>query len=308
MPNTLLDVDESLMKKNLLLPEYKEEGEEFDRLVKTLETPQTPSVVFRPYPGVCIKTKTNAGDKIFVNVCHTTEIPPPDDISDERFDKILSEDTPAWCIPMSIGHEHLESDKSGAKCPTYDVAINTKFFDKCQEKKHFFAFAVLTILSAIGEKYDKVVDSESYVVLKNRKVVGKLQDHRVAKRQPKYSSESSAPKPLIQEVSAKKSSKSKDKQPLIASVVSADTSQYVIFKKPGKGETEKLIGYFKIPHQCSKNDLRADIGQDRIVIDAASHNYLVDVFVPFSIDQSSTTASLDADLNILRLDMPVTST
>ncbi|XP_063990224.1 PIH1 domain-containing protein 1 [Diachasmimorpha longicaudata] len=308
MPNTLLDVDESLMKNNLLLPEYKEEGEEFDRLLKTLETPQTPSVVVRPHPGICIKTKTDTGDKIFVNVCHTKEIPPPEDISDDKLDKLLEEDTPSWCIPMSIGHEHMESDKSGSSCPTYDVAINTKFFDTCQEKKHFFAFAILTILSAIGEKYDKVVDSENYVVLKNRKVVGKLHDHRVAKRQPKYSSQTSASSPLIQEIPEEKTSKSKDEKSGAVRVDVVNSSQYVIFKKPREGKTEKLIGYFKLPPQCFKDEIRADIGEDRIVIEVSCHNYLVDIFVPFSIDQSSVTASLNADLNILQLDMPVTST
>ncbi|XP_011309057.1 PIH1 domain-containing protein 1 [Fopius arisanus] len=305
MPNTLLDVDESLLKKNLLLAEYKENEDEFDRLLKTLEEPHTPSVVFRPHPGVCVKTKVDSGGKIFVNICHTTEIPPPEDISDDRFHEILAEDSPAWCIPMSIGHERLEADKSGSQCPTYDVAINTKFYNKCQEKKHFFAFAVLTILSAIGEKYDKVVDSENYVVLKNRKVVGKLHDHRVAKRPPKYSSANSAPKPLIQEISENKLTKSKDKKQMLESVQVADNSHYVIFRTPKAGEPQKLIGYFKLPNQCSKNDIRADIGEDRILIDVISYNYLVDIFVPFAIDQSSTTASLDTDLNILRVDMPL---
>lgn len=61
--------------------------------------------------GVCVKTKTDTGEKVFLNVCTTTKIPEPEDISEEKLISLLDEETPAYSIPMSIGEERLEPDK-----------------------------------------------------------------------------------------------------------------------------------------------------------------------------------------------------
>jgi len=48
--------------------------------------------------------------------------------------------------------------------------INEAYFKKCQEKKHFMAFTILVILSGVADKFDKKLDAEDYIILKNRKV------------------------------------------------------------------------------------------------------------------------------------------
>lgn len=48
--------------------------------------------------------------------------------------------------------------------------INTAYFKKCQEKKHFMAFTTLVILSGVADKFNKDIDTDNYVILKNRTV------------------------------------------------------------------------------------------------------------------------------------------
>ena len=62
--------------------------------------------------GICVKTRTSAGDKVFINICQTAEIPPPEDIDEEQLMKIWSSDEhTSFRIPMSIGEAHVEEDK-----------------------------------------------------------------------------------------------------------------------------------------------------------------------------------------------------
>ncbi|XP_034950900.1 PIH1 domain-containing protein 1-like [Chelonus insularis] len=304
MPNNLLDVDDNILKNSLRLPGISKEDEELDNILKSLEHSNVPSVTFRPVPGICIKIKTDTGEKIFINLCHTNMgIPPPEDISDERFFALLNESNPSWVIPMSIGNERYEKSNDGTSCSTYDVAINSDFFKKIMNQKHFLTFVILTIISAIESKFDKNLDSNNYVILKNKKVTGTLQDHRVEKREVR---KPVMPKPLIEELPS-------TKKPIVPEKPSSERnssetvneSEYIILRKPKEGDPEKLIGYFKLTNQTLKDDVEAHVGSDRIVVAVSKFHYAVDVFVPFKIQQDQVTASLDENLKVLRLDMPV---
>ena len=64
------------------------------------------------FSGVCVKMRTESGDKGFINICHTSEIPSPEDISDvELLNNFDMTSEPSFVIPMSIGQERLEPDK-----------------------------------------------------------------------------------------------------------------------------------------------------------------------------------------------------
>lgn len=63
------------------------------------------------FPGACIKCRTDSGQKVFLNICHTDKIPPPKDLSEEEFFSEIDKEEPSWSIPMSIGHERFEESK-----------------------------------------------------------------------------------------------------------------------------------------------------------------------------------------------------
>lgn len=64
-------------------------------------------------PGFCVKTKNvQTSDKVFINICHTSVIPAPVDVTEEELTKILESDEPStFRIPMSVGEGHEELDK-----------------------------------------------------------------------------------------------------------------------------------------------------------------------------------------------------
>lgn len=48
----------------------------------------------------------------------------------------------------------------------------------------------------------------------------------------------------------------------------------------------------------SAKDLAVDIGEDRIVVEANRTGYLIDIFVPYSIQQENVSATLDTNKGV----------
>lgn len=62
--------------------------------------------------GLCVKARTESGQKLFLNICQTTEIPAPETITDTQLLEVMDDETPSnYRIPMSIGNERTETDK-----------------------------------------------------------------------------------------------------------------------------------------------------------------------------------------------------
>ncbi|XP_043266803.1 PIH1 domain-containing protein 1-like [Venturia canescens] len=294
---TLLEVDDSILRNNLLLTEKKSEEQEFDDLLRKFEKPEPPSLTFCPLPGACIKCKTDTGEKVFLNICHTTKIPPPEDLSEEQLFNVIEKEETSWSIPMSIGHERFEKNKEGIKCLTYDIALNTKHFEKCQSQKAMWTFTIVTIISGVSEKHNRNIQSE-FKILKNRKVMGKLHDHRVQKREAK---KPVMTKPLIEEIQNTSGLKKIQAEIPEKENMNSNDPQYILLRKPKDGKVEQLIGYFKLPSRLRIKDIRVDVFEDRIIVEAPRTNYLVDVFVPYTLDQEKVTAAMDQNINVLRL-------
>lgn len=148
--------------------------------------------------GVCVKTKTVTGEKVFLNICTSPKIPEPKDISLEELIADLSKDSTDYSIPMSIGEERFESDKGkendlnylllrfrvisssmkkrkfystgGTLCVTHDVTINNNYFEKCQMYSCFWTFTISVIMEGVSHKFGRTLDLKTCIVLKNRKV------------------------------------------------------------------------------------------------------------------------------------------
>ncbi|KAJ8668965.1 hypothetical protein QAD02_000224 [Eretmocerus hayati] len=158
-----------------------------------------------PFPGACVKTWDEDGKKLFVNVCHSKEILPPEDLSVEQFMKILDEDVPSFIIPMALGLEKMAKDKEDIERPTFDILVNTNYFQKCMKNAPFWQFTVVAILESINDKYNKTIVTSKFVTLQNRKVMGSLDSFTIEDREPRKPQ-----KPLIQELdrtSSKRQSK-----------------------------------------------------------------------------------------------------
>nr|CAD7258791.1 unnamed protein product [Timema shepardi] len=269
-----------------------------------------------PELGLCVKTHLLSGGgvgKVFINVCHTSGLPnPPKDVSDEELIKILASDEPTgFRVPMSIGEASEHPDKSGNPSIVYDVAVSSDFFAKVETSPIFKSFLVSVVLEGVQNKYDITLDTEEVVILKNRKVMGTLRPHRVQQR------EVNTQGPLIQEVyppinTSSSGSKIKPRQGSSASPLQVEkldtvlpTSQtverkpeYRIICEPVEGEPQHLVGEFKLTDVLSSQELTLDVGEDRIVLEGRKKGYLIDVFVPYLIDQDNTSALFDTSTRL----------
>ncbi|KAL6268856.1 hypothetical protein P5V15_001978 [Pogonomyrmex californicus] len=295
---TFLEVDDSIRTQNLLLFNKDRDAldQQMDELMKQLDS--KPSILVQPIPGICVKSKTANGEKVFVNVCTSDKIPPPEDISDTKLLELLNDEVPAYTIPMSIGFERMEPDKSGTPSATYDVMINTTYFKKCREKKYFMAFTTLVILSGVADKFNKEIDTENYIILKNRTVIGKLQQHRIENREPKKLQDHTS-KTLIEEIVHPVKFISKD---YLQNGNIAETG-YVILRKPVKDPIEHIIALFDMSKSVSIENVVVLINSDRINVTDEKACYSYDVFLPYTLVADSAKAFLDYNIGMLRIDI-----
>lgn len=293
---TFLDVNDSILTKNLTLPEIAAQA----NLLKQIDS--KPFLIIQPAPGICIKTKTDGGEKVFINLCTSDKIPAPEDISIEKLYQIQLEEEQDFLIPLSIGSERLESDKGGSPCITYDVALSVKYFEKCQQKKEFLYFTISVIIDSIVVKSNRTLNVDDYTILKNRKVMGKLQQHRIENREPR--SQSRGRKPLIEEI---KSSNTETPRKKIVELETSPTLNYILLKQPLEGPAKHLIGLFEMPKGINGEDVEVLLNEDRIVVTVDKTGLTHDLSVPYIIDVASVKCGLDKNLKTLRLDMPVES-
>ncbi|XP_066600652.1 PIH1 domain-containing protein 1-like [Prorops nasuta] len=294
--NIFLDVDDAALANKLLLPQNEEDCE-VNEMIKQFE--EKPYFLIKPVPGVCIKTKTSEGEKVFINVCTSPKIPPPKHISDDQLLEILSEEEPTFTIPMSIGNERLENDNKGCACSTYDIVLNNEYFDKCQKNYSFWVFTISVMMDGVSNKFHKTLKINDYAILKNKKVMGKLQEHRIENRQVKQSLP--LKKPLIEEIVS--TNKIEDNKQ-----ISQDTGKewrYLLLENSGINSRKCLIGLFKISLMCHESIPVVHVGPDRVVIVVTKNKLVYDVSLPYLIEPAEVEGLFDTNMKMLRLNMPL---
>ncbi|XP_071827587.1 PIH1 domain-containing protein 1-like isoform X2 [Apostichopus japonicus] len=207
--------------------------------------------IVKPEPGVCVKTKDNKGEKIFVNICKTSQMPSPKDITEEELVQLLDDEVPDYRIPMSIGEPHAELDKSGKGCTAYDVMISDEFMAKIIKSNIFHGFFMSVLYEGLENKFGIMLE-RNWTQLKNRKCLGNLHEHHIrAKSKPRIlemSQEAAAAvderqtKSLISELPSEVSSaalREADKTP--------EEPECVIIQEPKTGYPEFLVAEVKLP-------------------------------------------------------------
>lgn len=126
-----------------------------------------------------------ANEKFFINICHTNEIPAPKDITASELEDLLKhfDVSTEFKVPLSLTKPRQTLDKANKKVEVSDVAINTEFFKKKVEIGGlFFQFLTTLIFESMEQKFELTIDSERFVVLKNRPFIGKLIEHQIYRR------------------------------------------------------------------------------------------------------------------------------
>lgn len=306
MDSSLLDSsleDKDALFSQLLLNAASEDP----NLLSALSKQVLQSTQVRPVPGFCLKTKNDKNEKVFVNICMADNVPAPQDLSDEELIKLLESDDPTgFRIPMSIGEPHAEIDKSGQGCTAYDVVVSPAFMEKMKSSELFKTFFLTVMMEGVESKYETLLSRE-WVILKNRRFVGTLQEQNVRTQskpvimemdQPDSAGMRSQPRAqnsLIQEVdSSKEDTKSKGKEP-----------DYRIVQEPATGHPDFLVAEINLPQVKVSSSISLDLGEDRILLQTRSNIYYLDIFLPYYMVQSECGAQFNRKTRILTITMPV---
>ncbi|XP_067145080.1 PIH1 domain-containing protein 1-like [Centruroides vittatus] len=282
--NLLIEASDELKQLNLPLSSGDPEG-----ICKTI----------LPTPGFCIKTKDDEDGKVFLNVCHSPELPEPREIDEDLLVSILNSDDPTtYRIPMSLGECREDKDKGGQTCSVYDIVINSDYYKKVTNSKVFKQFLITVCLDGIEDKYHISVDKESYVILKNKKYHGSMPVHNIKLR----------PKTLVTEIEESRQNEdntdiSRQREVLLKEKIPS----YIIKKEPIHDFPQKLLCEIDLPKVKNSTDLTLYIGEDRIMLIDKDDIYHLDLFLPYFVDPDQSRAKFFIQKKKLKIKIPVVS-
>jgi len=291
--------------KNLLL-NTGNQGKD-DRFKEPKSSDGVPYITITPVPVFCMKTRTDDGSKVFINLCSSENVPEPKDLTDDELIKVLeSEDPTQFRIPMSIGEPHAEMDKGGSGCTAYDVVINPKFVTKMEKSELFKTFFLTIMCEGIETKYD-ILLKRDWIFLKNRKSMGKLAEQYIRTKS----------KPVIMDMSEEQGDQLPEQQPEKRNLIEemkeheetlikkAPEPKFTIVQEPTEGHPEFLVAEIHLPSIKSAQSLTLDVGEDRLVLTTRSHIYHLDVFLPYNLISEESGAQFDRLNKVLTVTMPV---
>jgi len=326
-----LDVDPSILDSNLMIVSNLE-AEQLNSLFPSVVSKEKhlssllpeddfPSTTAIPKPGLCVKTKDIDGTKFFINLCKLTEIPPPPPIEESELTRMIeTEDyTNLWRVPMSLGAPRKEKDKSGNTCTVAEVAINTSWFDgTMSDSMVFISFVVTVAMEGLADKYgnDARLDRQNWTILKNKKFLGEsCPPHRIQQRPTSGIEQLEGKEPsgsMIKELKSGESGlehslkrdekcvRTKEKK-----ILSTDREpEFKIIKRPIINPTE-LEATIWLPGVKSSKEITLDVGGDRIVMTCTKQQYLLDIFLPFSLDNDNCYASYQSKEQVLSVGIPL---
>jgi len=142
-----------------------------------------------PTPVFCVKTKhlKPDGNKVFLNICHSSAVPRPPPITEEELQRRVEEAerdnlTVTYRIPISLGELREEKDNKGKAVDVFDIVVNEGHLKHLEEEKATYqiGFLVSVAIQGLEEKYGLDLD-RNWIMLKNRKAMGKPTLQRIRK-------------------------------------------------------------------------------------------------------------------------------
>lgn len=169
-------------------------------------------------------------------------MPPPKEIdAEELMDILASMDPDSYKVPMSIGEPKNEIDNKKQSVVAIDIAINPSYFKKISADQLFKSFFFRVIFEALEFKHNITVNQEQFIILKNKKVYGQLQTHKIQDRDL-------AKMKGIEIPANQDSEKVKKNKAMIEEVMDilpkSKTPEYRILGEPDIGQPKNLIGEF----------------------------------------------------------------
>ncbi|KAJ3406964.1 PIH1 domain-containing protein 1 [Chytridiales sp. JEL 0842] len=259
-----------------------------------------------PTPGFVIKTSLGSakedwpeGLKVFINVCHSSDVPPPPTGDYEEVRRAVSEgDNVRFKVPMSLAGPRVDKDKAGKLCLVFESCINTDPLKRTEIDADFKLFLVQLVFEWIEAKHEiSLVKEFSLPKLRSK---GLLSTHTIRRSN----------KPIIAEVlkegtsetstSTKKTSNNieKDKEALLL------LPYHQIFCEPPEGDAEFIAVRISLPKLPSiKDTLTLDVQHDKLILTPISNKgnpyKKLEIDLPVDVDIDECGAQFDRGQRVL---------
>jgi hypothetical protein len=121
--------------------------------------------------------------KLFINVGHCSQLPPPiEDLDEEVLLRKLESDPSQIKVPLSIGNLENTEDKTKAKARKVDVLINSAYYKKRVEKSEFYRqLMFMIIIPEVELKHGLVIDAKEHTILRKNVVWDQMNTQYIRK-------------------------------------------------------------------------------------------------------------------------------
>ncbi|VDN90714.1 unnamed protein product [Brugia pahangi] len=230
--------------------------------------------------------------KLFLNICHCTQLPPPEDLSEDEVAKLLDSSDPSkYRIPLCVGDVEVVLDRKGEDSVKIDVIVNSTFYLVQLEKSEFFRQLLLLVVSeAVEKKHDITIDVKGAIKLKNRKCVGDLSAQRIRKK-PREA--------FIREVESVKQSEGPIHEQYCL------PKNCLLILRDGRQLEVNLKLASVLPSIKNTDRLNVRMNDDHLLIILDRKQTILDIYFPVKVDYKRVEAKLLLDEGILRILAPV---
>ncbi|ORY97937.1 pre-RNA processing PIH1/Nop17-domain-containing protein [Syncephalastrum racemosum] len=135
--------------------------------LKETRTDDFRTATIQPEPGFVIKThilrskKSKPKTRVYVNVCHAADIPPPPVMPESQIQKAMNAEPDAtYRVPLSLTPPRYEQDESGNTIMIADACINTQAYLRTERDLDYRLYIIELSIEWVEEKEDLELSRE----------------------------------------------------------------------------------------------------------------------------------------------------
>eukprot|EP01006_Ploeotia_vitrea_P022573 TRINITY_DN54981_c0_g1_i1.p2 TRINITY_DN54981_c0_g1~~TRINITY_DN54981_c0_g1_i1.p2 ORF type:complete len:516 (+),score=84.98 TRINITY_DN54981_c0_g1_i1:62-1609(+) len=298
-------------------PKVRAEEEAYLRQIEE-ESQYQVKFVF-PKPGFCVRVMTHSREKVYINICQSTDVDPPIDPNVPKGVNAM------WSVPNLIGKPREWIGKGNKTYTVYDVCYHPRAIQICNDSTMFTEMIVEIAIEAVNNSYNanlRMPDQERFkrksepskgqpaaMQTRGAKIEGDMpQIAGMGNSNPNFqtfnmmgnrptaassSSSTSTPKPKPKATPKPKAAakpKAKPKRIPKYTVLHRGEIDLADFVQGGKDTSRRLpkelVARIELPDMDSAAGLDLDLlSSTRLTLEHAKLNYFLDLTLPFPVDE-----------------------